>query len=412
MQYGLIGEHLGHSYSPEIHAQLADYEYELMELPPDKVQGFIESRNFKAINVTIPYKETVIPFLDAVDEDAKKIGAVNTVVNMDGRLYGYNTDQLGMKSLIKHMGLSLENKKVLILGTGGTAKTSRSVAESLGAANILNVSRRGGDSAISYEEAAKSHSGAEIIINATPCGMYPATEGRPLDISAFPKLEGLVDVIYHPLRTNLVLDAAERGLPASGGLYMLVAQAVYACGFFLNKRAHAEDIERIYGKILSDKQNIVLIGMPSSGKTEIGKLLAKKTGKAFIDSDTKIVETINQPIADYFAAHGEEPFRQLESAVLCDASDLSSTVIATGGGAVLRNENIRALKRNGVVVFLDRSPDKLTATPDRPLSSDKDALMNRYNERYEKYCAAADLRIDGDGSLEEVAQAVLEALKK
>ena len=412
MQYGLIGEHLTHSYSPEIHAKLADYKYELVELPPDKVQGFIESGNFRAINVTIPYKETVIPLLDGIDDSAKSIGAVNTIVNVDGRLYGYNTDSMGMKALIKRLGLSLENKKVLILGTGGTSKTARSVAEELGAASILNVSRKSSESAVSYEAAAKLHSDAEIIINATPCGMYPATGGKPIDIAAFPKLEGVVDVIYHPLRTNLVLDAQERGLKASGGLYMLVAQAVYACSFFLNKRAHIEDIDRVYSELLFDKQNIVLIGMPSCGKTEIGRLIAQKTGKVFLDSDEKIVDTTGQSIADYFVTRGEEEFRMIESAVLCDAADLSSTVIATGGGAVLRSENMRAMRRNGVVVFIDRSPEKLCATPDRPLSSNRDALMARYNERYEKYCQAADIKIDGDGTLEEVANAIIEAVKK
>lgn len=412
MKYGLIGEHLGHSYSCEIHGAIADYEYELKELAPDELDGFMRAKEFNAINVTIPYKQAVIPYLDEISDRAARIGAVNTVVDRGGALYGDNTDFAGMSALAHRMNIDFEGRKVLILGTGGTSKTARAVAESLGAKEIFNVSRHGGsDGLISYADAAEKHSDAQIIINTTPVGMYPNSEKTPIDISAFPALEGVLDAIYHPLRTNLVLDALERGIPASGGLYMLSAQAVYASAVFLDKEVEQELIEKAYDLVRSDKQNIVLVGMPSSGKTTIGRIIAERTGKSFLDTDDIIVNEIGMPIAQYFSEHGEAAFRDLESRVLNDASQKGGCVIATGGGAVLRRENVRAMRRNGTVVFLDRAPEKLIATDDRPLSSNKAALERLYAERYDIYKAAADLHIDGNGTPDEVARAALKELK-
>lgn len=410
MKYGLIGEHLGHSYSREIHGAIADYEYELKELRPDELDAFMKQRGFNAINVTIPYKQSVIPYLDEISDRARSIGAVNTVVNSGGRLYGDNTDFAGMAALAGRTGIDFRGRKVLILGTGGTSKTAHAVAESHGAAAVLHVSRRGGDGLISYEEAAQKHSDAQIIINTTPVGMYPDTEKKPIDIGAFPALEGVLDAIYHPLRTNLVLDAQERGIPASGGLYMLAAQAVYASAVFLGRKAEPALIEKAYGLVRADKQNIVLVGMPSCGKTTVGRIIAESTGKAFFDTDEAIVAAIGMPIADFFAQKGESAFRELESGVIADASKKGGLVIATGGGAVLRPENVRAMKQNGTVVFIDRAPEKLITTDDRPLSSNREALERLYRTRYEIYKNAADLHADGNGTPGEVAEAIIREL--
>ena len=411
MKYGLIGEHLGHSYSCEIHGAIADYEYELKELRPDELDGFMRQRSFNAINVTIPYKQSVIPYLDEISDRARSIGAVNTVVNTGGRLYGDNTDFAGMAALAKRIGIDFKGKKVLILGTGGTSRTAHAVAESHGAATVLHVSRRGGDGLISYEDAAKKHSDAQIIINTTPVGMYPDTEKKPIDISAFPVLEGVLDAIYHPLRTNLVLDAQERGIPASGGLYMLSAQAVYASAVFLGREVEPALIEKAYSIVKADKQNIVLIGMPSCGKTTVGKIIAERTGKTFLDTDDAIVAEIGMPIADFFAQKGESAFRELESRVIAEASKKGGLVIATGGGAVLRPENVRAMRQNGAVVFIDRALEKLITTDDRPLSSSRTALEKLYETRYDIYKNAADLHADGNGTPDEVAEAILKELK-
>ena len=411
MKYGLIGEHLGHSYSCEIHGAIADYEYELKELRPDELDGFMRQRSFNAINVTIPYKQSVIPYLDEISDRARSIGAVNTVVNTGGRLYGDNTDFAGMAALAKRIGIDFKGKKVLILGTGGTSRTAHAVAESHGAATVLHVSRRGGDGLISYEDAAQKHSDAQIIINTTPVGMYPDTEKKPIDISAFPVLEGVLDAIYHPLRTNLVLDAQERGIPASGGLYMLSAQAVYASAVFLGKEVDPALIDKAYNLVKADKQNIVLVGMPSCGKTTVGKIIAERTGKTFFDTDEAIVAEIGMTIADFFAQNGETAFRELESRVIAEASKKGGLVIATGGGAVLRPENVRAMRQNGAVVFIDRAPEKLITTDDRPLSSSRAALEKLYETRYDIYKNAADLHADGNGTPDEVAEAILKELK-
>ena len=410
MQYGLIGEHLGHSYSPEIHAQIADYTYELKEIPRDGLDAFMRAKDFKAINVTIPYKQDVIPYLDEISDQAAAIGAVNTIVNRDGRLWGGNTDFAGMSALIRKLGLDLTGRKVRIFGTGGTSKTALAVAQSLGAGEIFRVSRRGNDGAITYDQAAQDHSDAQIIINTTPAGMYPDTEGRAADISLFPDLEGVVDAVYNPIRTNLVLDAQERGIPAEGGLYMLSAQAVYACGAFLSKEMDDAVIDRAYRNVLNGKRNIILIGMPSSGKTTIGRILAKKLGRELVDTDEMVIRNINMPIADYFAAKGEQAFRDRESEAIKELALSGGLIVATGGGAILRRENVRNLKRNGTVIFLDRPLEKLISTNDRPLSSSREALEKRYNERYDIYKSCADVIIDAQGTKREVTEKVLEAL--
>jgi len=412
MKYGLIGEHLKHSYSCEIHAQIADYEYELHEIPPSGLGGFLKKREFNAINVTIPYKQDVIPYLDEISDTAKRIGAVNTIVNRNGRLYGDNTDFAGMLALAKHIGVDMKGRKVLILGTGGASKTGHALAEYMGAQSVFYVSRSGKDGSISYEQAVTEHSDAQIIINATPVGMFPKQDGRPIDISAFPKLEGVIDAIYNPLRTNLILDAQERGIPAEGGLYMLSAQAVHASAVFRDIPLDESLVDKAFKRVKNDKQSIVLIGMPSSGKTTVGRILAEKCGKQLADTDEYIVRKIGMPISDFFAKHGEAEFRKIEKETVAELSATGGRIIATGGGAVLDAENVRALKQNGVLVFLDRRPENLIATDDRPLASRRSALEKLYAERYDIYCAAAELHIDANTTPEAEADAILKELAK
>ena len=410
MEYGLIGEKLGHSFSAEIHKKIGDYDYRLRELPPDGVAPFLAAGDFKAINVTIPYKKTVIPHLSYISPEAEAIGAVNTVVNRGGKLYGYNTDFFGLTQLILRVtGGKPLTGKVLILGTGGTSLTAVAVAKHMGA-EAITVSRTAKNGAITYEEALASHTDAAFLINTTPVGMYPKTEGMAMDPAVFPHLMGVVDAVYNPLRTPLIRRAMALGIPAEGGLYMLVAQAVAAYGYFFDIEPEADLTDRIYGEILTEKENIVLVGMPASGKSSVGRALAATMGRPFYDSDDEIVKEAGMPIPAYFAAYGETAFRDLESRVIARLSaEVSGAVIATGGGAVLRQENVDRLKGNGRLFWLDRSLDKLMPTADRPLSSDREALTRRYEERYPIYQAVCDTRIDGDGAVDEVANAVLTA---
>ena len=412
MQYGLIGEHLTHSYSREIHGKIADYAYELCELRPEELEPFFQKRDFLGINVTIPYKQSVISYLDSISETAQRIGAVNTIVNRGGKLHGDNTDFAGMKALVRYAGIEIAGRKVLILGTGGTSKTAHVVAESLGADSIVHVSRSRRGDAVTYAEAVQQHGDAHIIINTTPVGMYPNTVEVPIDLSHFAALEGVLDAVYHPLRSGLVLDGLSRGIPACGGLYMLVAQAVFASAAFFGKEPDLSLIDEIFRAIRLEKQNVVLIGMPSAGKTTVGSHLAKLTGKAFLDTDQIIVSHIGGTISEYFAAHGEEAFRKLEHEVISNAAKKDGCVIATGGGAVLDAENIRLLRQNGIIVFLNRSLEHLIVSAERPLSNSREALEKLYEKRYPLYAKAADLCVDANSSPEQIANAIREELGK
>ncbi|MBQ4120138.1 MAG: shikimate dehydrogenase [Clostridia bacterium] len=391
MQYGLIGEKLGHSFSKDIHTSFFGLDYSLKELTIEDVAPFLKDRNFKAINVTIPYKNTVIPFLDYIDDTAKKIGAVNTIVNEDGILKGYNTDFLGLEFMLEKSGIDFKEKNFLILGDGATSKTAVAVAESLKAKSIIRVSRKGTDGTVSYAQA-KELKDIQIIINTTPVGMFPNLENTPIDIESFPDLMGVFDVVYNPLRTKLVLSALKKGIVAFGGLYMLVAQAVFAYELFVGTKIPRSKIDSIYDTIYKQKQNIVLIGMPGSGKTTVGTLLAENMGLEFIDTDSLIVEK-HGDITEIFKLKGESGFRDIESKIIKDISATQGKVIATGGGAVLRAENIKALKQNGKIYFLDRPLESLQGTPDRPLSQNSAELKKRYDERYGIYCECADVRI-------------------
>lgn len=412
MEYGCIGEVLKHSFSAIIHPRLASYKYELKELTPCEIEGFMKAKDFKAINVTIPYKKTVMPYLDFIDPKAQEIGAVNTIVNRDGKLYGYNTDFWGLSLLIEKTGLSLEGKKVLILGTGGTSKTAVAVTESMGAREILRVSRSGKDGAIDYNAAYNLHNDADIIINTTPSGMYPEIGGCPIDINAFKSVEGVIDAVYNPLCSRLVLAAKEKGIKASGGLYMLIAQAAKAVEHFIGKSVDVQKIDNIYADLTKEKQNIVLVGMPSSGKTTVATALAESLNKTFIDTDQEIKKIIGMEISEFFKLKGEAEFRKIESEVAREVSKLQNAVISTGGGMILNRENIHFLKLNGRVYFLDRPLKLLITTPDRPLSSNAADLERRYNERYELYTSLSDVCIDASGTVEENVNKIREDFLK
>ena len=412
MKYGLIGKTLKHSFSKEIHEKIGDYEYELCPMDESELAKFFTEKNFLGVNVTIPYKKAVIPYLDYVSDGAKKIGAVNTVVNVNGVLKGYNTDYFGAKELIDKAGVSVKGKTALILGTGGTSDTLNAVLTDLGAKTVLKVSRTPSAGQISYDLAVKDYNFADIIVNTTPKGMYPYTDETPIDLNAFNNLSGVIDVIYNPLNTRLILAAKEKGIPAAGGLYMLASQAVHAYGLFSRSTVTQELTEKVYRLVKCEKQNVVLTGMPSSGKTTIGKLIAKKLGRPFYDTDDLIEERAGEKIPKIFEEKGEKYFRLLETEAIKSVSDKTGAVIATGGGAPTVKENVTELKKNGKIIFIDRSPDKLTPTDGRPLSRDIESLKKRYQERYPVYLATADAVIKNDESVYAAIDKILKEAEK
>ncbi len=405
--YGLLGEKLGHSFSKEIHESINDYKYNLIEVSKEDFSCFMTNRNFKAINVTIPYKEMVIPYLSYIDPKALSIGAVNTIVNIDNKLYGYNTDYLGLKKLILKNNINLDNKKVLILGTGGTSKTAYVLSKDLNAKEILKVSRRKTENCITYEEALENHNDANIIINTTPCGMYP-NDDLVINLDSFAKLEAVVDVIYNPLNTKLARIAKEKNIKAVNGLYMLVAQAVYASYIFINEEVIEEKIDEVYNKILNTKLNVALIGMPSCGKTTISMMLGEKMEKEVVDTDLKIEEKIGMPISSFLTKENEKEFRDIEQEVIDEVSKLNNVIISCGGGVIKRKENIDFLRRNSLIIFIDRNLELLQTTSSRPLSSKKSDLEKLYNERYNLYLNSCDYRIENNDDLEKTISKILE----
>ena len=414
MEYGLIGSKLGHSYSKIIHEMLCGYRYDLCPLPTEEeARAFLTRRAFKAINVTIPYKRLVMGFCSYIDPRAKAIGAVNTVVNRNGLLYGYNTDYLGFAYLADAHGVEFAGRTVLILGTGGTHNTTSAVAKDKGAARVLTVSRHPDPEKgeLSYAEAV--HSGADIVINTTPAGMYPNVGVCHLDVAAMPGLEAVLDVVYNPDKTELILRAEEAGVPvAVGGLEMLVAQAVYAAEYFLDRKfddAPAE-IRAITAQLRKEQLNVALIGMPSCGKTTIGRALADRLGKRFVDLDAEIVRAAGRSIPDLFAAEGEDGFRAREAEQTARFAREGRQVLSCGGGVVKRPENLRALRQNGVVLFIDRPLDALTVGGGRPLSTSAEALKTMEAQRRPLYLAAADAVIPNETTVADAVAAALEAL--
>ena len=354
MQYGLIGKSLVHSFSREVHALLADYEYELCSLGEEELKDFMTRADFTGINVTIPYKAAVIPYLDFIDPLAESVGAVNTIVKRDGKLYGYNTDVFGLMELIQSTGVEIKNKKCVILGTGGTSRAARAALLRLLAGEILTVSRSADKGDITYDELYKFHTDAEVIINTTPVGMYPNNDESPVLLDSFIGLSLVIDAIYNPLRTKLIRKARRRNIRAEGGLYMLVSQAVYASRIFRSLSITAKGAREAYSKILREKENIVLIGMPSCGKSTLAREIATLTGRTLIDTDENIEKDAKMTIPEIFETYGEKYFRDLESKLIASLSQSQGLIISTGGGAVLRSENVENLKKNGVVCFLDR----------------------------------------------------------
>ena len=404
MKCGLLGRKLGHSYSPQIHGQLASYSYSLFEKEPEELADFLKNGDFSGTNVTIPYKKAVIPFLNHLSPAAKKLGAVNTIVrNPEGTLTGHNTDYFGFQSMLAKSGLSPKGKKVLVLGSGGASATVQAVLEEAGA-NTVVISRSGENN---YENL-HLHSDAAILVNTTPVGMYPQTEAAPLSLSLFPKLEGVLDVIYNPARTRLLLEAESRRLVAMNGLWMLVAQAKESAEWFSNSSISDDAIPRIHRLLKNQMENIVLIGMPGCGKSTVAALLSKKTGKAAIDADKEIEKAAAMPIPDIFATQGEEGFRKWEAQVLAALGKQSSTIVATGGGCVTRQENYASLRQNGTVFWLHRNIDQLP-TEGRPLSQ-----INKLSDlavRKPMYEAFAHFHVDNNDTPEAAAEQILSILE-
>lgn len=406
MQCGLLGRKLGHSYSPQIHNLLGDYSYVLFEKEPEELENFLKNGDFSGLNVTIPYKKEVIPYLSELSPTAKKMGCVNTVLRRsDGTLYGHNTDYFGFTSLVRHAGLSVAGKEVLVLGSGGTSNTAVAALKDLGASPVV-ISRSGENN---YQNLHR-HTDAAAIVNTTPVGMYPNTGVSPIDLALFPHLEGVLDVIYNPARTQLLLDAEKLGIPRENGLWMLVAQAKEAAEVFTGGKISDEVIEKIYRELSHQMKNIVLIGMPGCGKSTIGALLAEKLGRTLADADEKIISLAGKSIPEIFAQDGEPTFRDWETQALTELGKQSGLVIATGGGCVTQKRNYPLLHQNGYLVWLERDCSVLP-TDGRPLSQAND-LGKMYAARKPLYEAFADIRVENAGTPEETAQKILDALEE
>ena len=405
MKCGLLGRKLGHSYSPQIHSCLGDYSYDLFEKEPEDIESFLKNGDFTGINVTIPYKKDVIPFLDELSPIAKKMGAVNTIVRRrDGSLFGHNTDYFGFASMLKRSGLDVENKKVLVLGSGGASNTVCAVLEEQNA-HVVIISRHGENN---YDNLSL-HSDVSVIVNTTPVGMYPNTGISPVDLTLFPELEGVLDVIYNPARTQLLLDTEKLGLVNENGLWMLVAQAKESAEYFTDTKIDDSIIGHIHRKLSSQMQNIILIGMPGSGKSTIGAALASHTGKILLDADSEIIRLAGKAIPEIFSDGGEAVFRDWESEALEELGKRSGLIIATGGGCVTKDRNYPLLHQNGILFWLQRDLEKLP-TDGRPLSQ-ANKLTDMYRVRKPMYEAFADHCIDNNGSTEETIAAILAILE-
>ncbi len=406
MKYGLLGRHLSHTYSPIIHGLLGNKNYTVFDKEPDELDQFMRSGEFAGINVTIPYKTAVLPYCTELSPQAQKVGAVNTIIRReDGSLYGHNSDYFGFYATLQKSGLSVKNKKVLVLGSGGASKAVCAVLGDM-QANTVIISRSGENN---YDNL-HLHQDAAVIVNATPLGMYPNTGVSALSLNGFPALEGVLDVIYNPGRTQLLLDAEHMGLVTKNGLYMVVAQAVECAKMFMNKDIPNSEIDRIYHYLKAQRENIVLIGMPGCGKTTVGKLLAEALGKTFIDSDEAIVKAANMPIPQIFKEGGEEQFRKLETQALSLLGKQSGQVIATGGGCVTRPENYDLLHQNARIIWLQRNIEDLP-TDGRPLSLSRN-LDDMYAVRKPMYESFADFSVQNSGTPKDTVNAILSYLQK
>ena len=406
MKCGLLGRTLGHSYSPQIHSYLGDYPYTLFEKEPEDVGDFLQNGDFTAINVTIPYKKDVMPYCAELTDCARKMGAVNTIVRRkDGSLIGHNTDYFGLHYTFDRMGISLKGKKVLVLGSGGASVTTVIVLKELGA-NVVIISRTGENNYTNLH----LHEDAAVIVNTTPVGMYPNAGVSPVDLDMFPHLEGVLDIIYNPARTKLLLDAAARNIPCENGLWMLVAQAKEAAEWFTGTKISDDIIPQIYKRMCKRMENIVLIGMPGCGKTTIGKLLAKELNREFVDADAEIIAEAGMSVSEIFEKKREYGFREIETKVLARLGQKSGLVIATGGGCVTKEENYPLLHQNGIICWIQRDTASL-ATNGRPLSQNG-KLEEMYKLRKPMYARFADITVTNDGTLEEVISKIVKELDK
>lgn len=401
MKCGLLGKKLSHSYSPQIHSYLGEYDYTLEEVEPEKLQNFFCNNDYTGLNVTIPYKKDVIPFCDELSDCARKMGAVNTIVlQNDGTRIGHNTDYFGFSSIVQQMHIPLVGKKVLVLGSGGASVTAVAVLEELGA-KVIVISRSGENNYNNLH----LHRDTSIIVNATPVGMYPNAGISPVDLDLFPNLEGVMDIIYNPGKTRLLLDAEARNIPCQNGLWMLVAQAKESAEWFLGRKISDDIIGVIHKKLQKQMENIVLIGMPGCGKSTVGKILAERLGREFIDADAEIVRVAGMSIPEIFATQGESGFRQLETKVLSILGQKSGQVIATGGGCVTREENYPLLHQNGTIYWLKRDLESLP-TDGRPLSQSI-ALEQMYSIRQPMYNRFCDYIVSNDGAPEDAVTEIL-----
>ena len=401
MRCGLLGGKLGHSYSPFIHSHLGDYSYSLFEKSPEELDDFLKYGDFTGLNVTIPYKKTVIPYCQELSQRAAQLGAVNTLVRRsDGTLIGHNTDYFGFSSMLAQTGLQVAGKKALVLGSGGASATVSAVLKENGA-DVIVISRNGENNYNNLDR----HKDAAILVNATPVGMYPDNGHSPVSLDAFPALEGVLDLIYNPARTALLIEAERRGLKTQNGLWMLVAQAWESAQWFTGDPIDESKIADIHNLLRCAMENIVLIGMPGCGKSTVGKRLSDKLGKTFIDADTKIVEAAGISIPEIFKCSGEEGFRKIETEVLRDLGAMSGIVLATGGGCVTRPENLPLLHQNGTIYYLQRDIDKLP-TEGRPLSQ-ANALSEMFRVRKPLYECFADRIIDNNQDVDFTVNTII-----
>lgn len=406
MQYGLIGAKLGHSYSPAIHAELGDYEYRLYEQTEEEFTDLLRRRDFRGLNVTIPYKKVAFRLCDALSDTARAVGSVNTlVVRPDGTLFGHNTDIGGFIAMLRHAGIGAAGRKAVILGSGGTSLTAQAALKRLGAREVVVVSRQG---PVDYDALYRDHADAELLVNTTPVGMYPNNGRAAVDIARLPDLGGVADVIYNPDKTALILDAEARGIPCAGGLYMLVDQAREAAETFTGRAIPESETDRIHALLRGEALNLVLVGMPGSGKSTVGAALARAMDRPLVDCDAEIVRRAGKSIPEIFAQDGEAAFRELEARTIAEVCREKHQVIAMGGGAVLREDNVRAMRQNGKVLLLLRDLDALPMDG-RPLSKSPEALRAMWQAREGRYRAAADVALDNNGPLAETVRAAKEA---
>lgn len=403
MEYGLIGEKLGHSYSPQIHRCFGDYDYRLYPVSREEMEALLRARAFRGLNVTIPYKQAVLPFCDEISDTVKTVGSANTLICRNGKISAHNTDLAGFLYMLKKGGITLRDQKAVILGSGGTSLTAQAACRMEGARETIVVSRGG---PVNYDALYQRHTDAQVIINTTPVGMYPNTGLSPVDLKKFPDLQGVADVIYNPGRTRLLQEAEKLGVPAVGGLWMLCAQGWYAARLFLRQDIPEEKIALAFKSVGRACRNLVLVGMPGSGKSALGKQAAKQLGRSFVDLDGEIEKRFG-PIPAIFNNQGEGAFRDMESEILREVAKESGLVIATGGGAVLREENVAALRQNAVVAWVQRPLERLS-TAGRPLSTGLEALESMQRVRTPLYKAAADFTVANERDIPSALTALLE----